>query len=525
MPKKASIGANIVLDGEKEYKEALKSINTELRVQDSEMKLTAAQYEKNDKSMQAVTARSRVLREEIRLKTQKVAELEKALDNAQKEYGETSKQSQEWQKSLNYAKADLIKTTSALKDNEKSMGSFTETIKGSKKELTALAAVVGGIVAGLAKMTVDTAKTADEILTLSSTTGISTEELQKMRYAEGLLDVSQNTMSDSMTKLTRNMDAARNGTKAQEDAFKKLRVQYKDGKELRDVNEVFYDSIDALGRVKNETERDALAMQLFGKSAKELNPLIEQGSKRLRELGVEAENMGYVMSTDTLDAFGALDDAMERFDKQGETLKNSLALAMLPLLTALFETIGKIPVPVLQMIVVITGLVAIVITMAKAIKSLTGTASSIQSFFKDTNPAALKTTAIIMGVVAALIALAAIIAVIIGKKDDLNETMDSIGNTIGNIKVPTPRIQTERIPTHAKGTAFHPGGLAIVGEQGPELVDLPRGSKVYPNGSFGGNTYVTNHNRIDAGNLQEVQAMIKILNGERRTIRQGYVGG
>lgn len=42
---------------------------------------------------------------------------------------------------------------------------------------------------------------------------------------------------------------------------------------------------------------------------------------------------------------------------------------------------------------------------------------------------------------------------------------------------------TPKIPAYAGGTSFHPGGLAMVGERGPEIVNLPRGSSVYPNGT------------------------------------------
>lgn len=42
---------------------------------------------------------------------------------------------------------------------------------------------------------------------------------------------------------------------------------------------------------------------------------------------------------------------------------------------------------------------------------------------------------------------------------------------------------TPKIPAYAGGTSFHPGGLAMVGERGPEIVSLPRGSSVYPNGT------------------------------------------
>ena len=65
--------------------------------------------------------------------------------------------------------------------------------------------------------------------------------------------------------------------------------------QLRDAEEVFYDIIDALGGMENQTERDAAAMGVLGKSAQELNPLILQGSGALQELAKEAEAAGYVL--------------------------------------------------------------------------------------------------------------------------------------------------------------------------------------------------------------------------------------
>lgn len=49
-----------------------------------------------------------------------------------------------------------------------------------------------------------------------------------------------------------------------------------------------------------------------------------------------------------------------------------------------------------------------------------------------------------------------------------------------------------KIPGFAKGTNFAPGGLAVVGEMGPELVDLPRGSRVTPNDKLGGSVSIYN---------------------------------
>lgn len=140
------------------------------------------------------------------------------------------------------------------------------------------------------------------------------------------------------------------------DQFARLGVRYKEHNgELRSAEAVFYDTIDALGKMTNETERDSMAMDLFGRSAKELNPLIEAGSKRFKELGKEAHTVGYVMSTENLQKFGELDDAMRRMDNTSKNLKNNFGLALAPILTDLFEVIAKVPIPVIQGLVGLVG--------------------------------------------------------------------------------------------------------------------------------------------------------------------------
>ncbi|WJQ14586.1 replication protein [Geobacillus stearothermophilus] len=76
-------------------------------------------------------------------------------------------------------------------------------------------------------------------------------------------------------------------------------------------------------------------------------------------------------------------------------------------------------------------------------------------------------------------------------KAPLNAVISMINSFIGrlnNLKIPDwvpgvggKGINIPKIPMLAKGTDYFRGGYAIVGEQGPELVQLPRGSKVYPN--------------------------------------------
>jgi phage-related tail protein len=82
---------------------------------------------------------------------------------------------------------------------------------------------------------------------------------------------------------------------------------------------------------------------------------------------------------------------------------------------------------------------------------------------------------------------------------------------------------------YANGTKYAPGGWSIVGENGPEIVNLPRGSEVYPNGvtpRLGGGDENNYYNiQINASDVQEFNDIVRIVQEQRQTIRAGYVRG
>ena len=140
-----------------------------------------------------------------------------------------------------------------------------------------------------------------------------------------------------------------------------------------------------------------------------------------------------------------------------------------------------------------------------------------------TDVKALKTTVIILGVVAALIALAAIIAVIMGRGKELNNTMDSVSNSIGKIGASTQNISRPKY--NARGTDYFEGGETWVGEAGPELVRLPRGSRIMSSSqskSVAGDTYIINVN-ADIEKISSVQKLVEMAKNERLALRVGKV--
>jgi phage-related protein len=368
-------GLKIGIEGEKEFKNAIREINQSFKVLGSEMNLVASQFDKQDKSVEAVTARNKVLNKEIELQKDKIATLEKALANAASSFGETDRRTQSWQIQLNNAKAELNKMEHELKANNKALeiagkefneaekqadefgdeikkaadqaddagGRFEKlggVLKGIGVAMGATMAAIGTAAVGAGKalvdMSVNSAAYADEILTASTVTGMSTDSLQAYKYAAELVDVSLETLTGSMAKNVKSMSSARKGTGEIADAYRQLGISVTDANgNLRDSETVYWETIDALGKVSNETERDALAMQIFGKSAQELNPLIAQGSAGIAELTEEARRMGAVMSEDSLNALGEFDDSIQRLKAGGEAAKNMLGTVLLPQLQIL----------------------------------------------------------------------------------------------------------------------------------------------------------------------------------------------
>lgn len=206
-----------------------------------------------------------------------------------------------------------------------------------------LAAAIVKAEKALISMTKESAEYAKEIKTLSSVTGQSAESLQEFDYAAEMIGVSSDRIRDSLKETTNKMQEAATGTGDAYEAYNKLGVKITDvDDQLRSAEDVFYDTIDALGDMKNKTERDALAMDLMSESAQELNPLIEIGSDGLKQYAQEAHSMGYVLDNEALTALTEVDDAYQRLQKSQEGAKNQLSAEFAPYLTEFYEKITKL---------------------------------------------------------------------------------------------------------------------------------------------------------------------------------------
>lgn len=384
-----------VVAGDDNLKSALSAINESLRGMDEECKAAAdgimamTDREEQAAARQELIAKAtamygeklEILNKQHEGASQRLKELGDALEKAQSEFGENSKEAARAAEAYNKQQVNVTRLETAITKTNREMQQAPSKIEGMTTaqdkasgatekwqksietmgkimKLNFAGAVIGSAVSGIKsvtdalsgavkgafEMSRAAGQMADDLLTTSQQTGIAAENLQKWEYASRFIDTSVDTITGSMTKLTKNMASTSEETVA---AFQQLGVKVKDSAgHMKDSETVFFQLIDALGKVKNETERDQLAMTLFGKSAKELNPLILAGSKAFKDMGDEARAMGTVFSDEALNTFGAFDDAMQRLDAASEGLKNTIGGNLIPvfqpLVDAASQSIGKL---------------------------------------------------------------------------------------------------------------------------------------------------------------------------------------
>lgn len=364
-----NINTRFTLSGEKEYKQAISEIGSGMNVLNSEMRKVQSAYAQNADSVEALNAKNDVLERKISTQTEKIEYLRAALQQSAEKYGEADKRTMQWQTSLNNAEADLNNLNNQFDENKKKieesgkeMGNLGDVVNGltsklgiqlpdsMKSSMNAMGsldasslALAGGFAAvataivkaekALISMTKEAASNADDLLTLASVTGMTTDSVQELNYMADLTDVSMDRIKDSLKETTNKMQEAAAGTGDAYDAYQRLGVEITnaDGS-LRSAQDVFYDTIDALGEIKNQTERDALAMDLMSESAQELNPLIDLGGEKMRDYAQEAHDMGYVLDNDALKSLQGVDDAYSRLQNTQEGVKNQLAAEFAPYL-------------------------------------------------------------------------------------------------------------------------------------------------------------------------------------------------
>lgn len=535
----------IELDGEKKYKEAIAEINRESKTLGAEMKKLAAEYKGNESSVEALTKKQTLLDRALLESKAKVEETRKQLDSwraalervrqeqgaSSDEYKQAQKKVQEYEAALANAETQEINLEHAIRENNEALqdadkeldetaqdsrtlgdqisdlaGKFGIKLpEGLKKSLDGMSAFSAGSVAALGAvatavtvaykaykklfdLTLEQSKAADELLTKSQIYGVDTETLQQWEYAASFVDVSADTITGALSKISK---AAADG----KDAFGKLGVAVTDSTgQLRDSEEILFDVLQALSEIGNETERDALAQELLGKSAQELNPLLLNLDEAQRRYN-EALETGLVLSEQEVKKLASVDDAVEKNRLMWEGLEKQIAVQFadgakeaLELFGKLMDKAGKALVDsklIENLGTVLQGIVGI----ADSVSAFTDMIPSWMNPIKNLSNEFYALGLVLAGVADALQLVVGLMPQNWGS--GMVTGALGLGYSSGNAS----HIQRAKMAhngtldmydsfysgRNAIGSSNWRGGLTWVGESGPELVSLPQGSRIYNN--------------------------------------------
>ena len=412
------------------------NLSKSLKGVNAEIKNTQAQLKDVEKLLKLDPTNTDLLKQKQKLLADQVKETKEKLDKL-KEAQATMDANGVDKNSEQYMalQREIIATEQSLKEAESAARNFNATLaqisataekvssataKAAEKT-RALSTAAAGALAAIGGLAYKAAQNADELNTLAKQTGFTTDEIQKFQYASELIDVNLETITGAAAKMTKQLSSS-------ESKFTDLGVATRDvNGNFRSTSDIFYDTVAALGKIENETERDTAAMDIFGKSANELAGIIDDGGAALKSLGEEAENAGLIMDSETLNSLNEVNDEIDRLKAQGAAqiakAGASALEALQPVLekvvsaiAKVLEYIGSLSPETMKTILVILAVIAAISPLLTLISSL----SSAIAFLASP-----------IGLVIAAVAAVIAIGVLLYKHwDEIKEKAAEIGEKI-----------------------------------------------------------------------------------------------
>lgn len=429
---------------------ALKQVNDKIRTTQEDLKQVERLLKLDPKNTELLAQKQRLLGQEVAQTKERL----EALKNAEKTVQEQMAKGEVSQDQYEALRRKIIETENSLEDLEKQAaassvalgkisavtGKIADGAEKVAQKTKALSAAAAGALAGIGTAAYRVITLSDDLNTLAAQTGFSTAELQKMTYAADRIDVSMETITGAAQKMTKRLSTS-------EESFADLGVETRNvNGELRDVTHIFYETITALSAVENETERDTLAMDIFGRSANELAGIVDDGGAALRDLGKEAEDLGLILDQDTLDSLNAVNDKLDKLKATaGATLSTSGAKAVEVLepviekvvtsISALLDKIGEMSPEQIERLIVMLAALASISPIAGAIGKLTGAIGGIVDIWPTIAGIGAKVGAFaaanpIVLIAAAVIAFVAILAT---KGDEIQAILQKVDDWLQGV--------------------------------------------------------------------------------------------
>jgi hypothetical protein len=203
---------------------------------------------------------------------------------------------------------------------------------------TSLIAVAG--VGGLGLLIRSSMQSIDVLGKTATKIGVTTQALQKLRFAADLVGVEARTVDMALQRFTRRLSEAANNTGEAKDALKELGITASSFQDLSLEDQMLKLS-DAFKSVDGESEKVRLAFKLFDSEGVAMVNILRQGSGALREMFNEADSLGIVLSTGAVRGVEAANDEITRLFSLFRGLTNTMVSALAPAIGGMVEEFRK----------------------------------------------------------------------------------------------------------------------------------------------------------------------------------------
>lgn len=224
--------------------------------------------------------------------------------------------------------------------DEKKLDTASEKTDGLAGKVKELAGLYLGeqLVQGVKGFIDDMSGMADQLQDTSNRLGLNAQELQRWNLAAKLSGAEAAHVGVGFRNLQKNADAAVNGAKTQAETFERLGVKLEGvNGALKPSSQLMREVGIALSGLGDESERNALAMKVFGEAGLALGPMFSEGAEGLDTLLGKLDELGGGLGDDALGVLTDSGDLLDELDTSILSLKSRLSVTLVP---ALNETIG-----------------------------------------------------------------------------------------------------------------------------------------------------------------------------------------
>lgn len=243
-------------------------------------------------------------------------------------------------------RADMAKASSAAQQH---MGSISKSIDGVKKGFETVTRVAGafGVALGAREIvdfigrTIDAAARLDD---MAQEAGVTAEQLQGLTYAATQAGLSQDELQTALTRLTRTIGEAANGSKQAIDDFDQLGISITDSNgRIRPTADIYRDVAAGLAKIPDPAVRARIETELFGKSGQKLDQQLRQGAEGMDVAIQKARELGLVLSDEQIKAMKEANDKIAEMTLKWERFTERLVSDVAPAISGVLDLLNKIP--------------------------------------------------------------------------------------------------------------------------------------------------------------------------------------